>query len=98
VERLRPWADPGGQDPETRLRRVARLRGSGGGRRLRVRHPQRPTAVQAAHGSGAERGIEELRAAGKPVNAIRKELGIAHATAWDYVRALAPARPPRGEP
>lgn len=32
--------------------------------------------------------IKQLRREGKSINAIRKELGIAYGTAWNYVKAL----------
>ncbi len=56
----------------------------------RVSRPPIPEATR--------RRIEELWRAGGSINAIRRELKIAYGTAWNYVRALEPAPPPRGEP
>jgi DNA invertase Pin-like site-specific DNA recombinase len=46
----------------------------------RVSRPPLPEATR--------RKIEELRRAGKSINAIHKELKIGYGTAWNYVRAL----------
>jgi DNA invertase Pin-like site-specific DNA recombinase len=56
----------------------------------RVSRPPIPEATR--------RRIEELWRAGKSINGIAKELKVAYGTAWNYVRALKPAPPPRHEP
>ncbi len=56
----------------------------------RVSRPPIPEATR--------RRIEELARAGRSINGIAKELKVAYGTAWNYVRALEPAPPPRGEP
>jgi DNA-binding NarL/FixJ family response regulator len=65
---------------------MARARAQG----KRVSRPPIPAATRQS--------IEELWRAGKSINGIAKELKIAYGTAWNYVRALEPAPPSRGEP